>query len=63
MSMHRYYNPDPCPRCIKGRMLLDYDDEVICINCGYEEVPFEQLSEGQKWMAIVRERYETYGII
>jgi len=44
-------------------MLLDYDDEVICINCGYEEVPFEQLNEGQKWMAIVRERYETYGII
>jgi len=24
-----------CPRCISGNMYLEYDDEHVCLQCGY----------------------------
>ena len=31
-------NPAPCPRC-NGRMLLDLDGDLSCLNCGHAIVP------------------------
>lgn len=26
-----------CPRCINGNMYLEYDDEHVCLQCGYRQ--------------------------
>jgi len=29
----------PCPRCIGGKLVRDYDQEQVCVNCGWYPRP------------------------
>ena len=32
-----------CPRCGQGDLLCDYEDQLICLQCGYELRPDEKV--------------------
>ena len=35
-----YYENDPrCPKCEKGRLFADYDQEWYCFSCGFRVHP------------------------
>ena len=33
-----------CPRCNRGDLLFDGDDQLVCLQCGYEVRPVEKLT-------------------
>ena len=33
-----------CPRCNHGDLLFDSDDQLVCLQCGYELRPVEKLT-------------------